>query len=249
MYDADGQNCSKGYNGHYGPHCVSPWTDLGAWDPLMAALAPSIRADTTPSFMGGIHPRIKPPVGWRLAAAYINQFLGGSAPFTGPTIAGCAVAGGTITVSYNLTLLRGERVLVQPWDADMTHWGVADSSGFMVCFSAAPGGADCLSDDERHLGLWVAAPSAAGADGASAVLTVPPPPPAGGVLSAVRYGWPLSNEGDTCCPNRNVTKGWEVCIPANCPIKTAQSLLPGNPFYANVTGGKCRCLAPQRCDA
>lgn len=64
MYDADGQNCSKAKGGGgYGPHCVSPWTQLSAWDPLMAALAPSIRADTTPSFMGGIHPRIKPPVG------------------------------------------------------------------------------------------------------------------------------------------------------------------------------------------
>jgi hypothetical protein len=91
----------------------------------------------------------------------------------------------------------------------------------------------------------------AGPDGASAVLTLPPPPPPGtGVLRAVRYGWPLSNEGDTCCPNKNVTGGLEVCIPGNCPVKTARTFLPANPFYANVTaGGKCACLKPQVCDA
>ena len=56
MYDADGHNCSHP-GGSVGEGCVVPWTDLAAWDPLMAALAPAIRADTTPSFMGGIHPR------------------------------------------------------------------------------------------------------------------------------------------------------------------------------------------------
>jgi len=127
---------------------------------------------------------------------------------------------------------------------------VRDSASFMVCYSSAPGGGDCLASDEQHLGLWLPAPAAAGADGASAVLTLPPPPPAGGALAAVRYGWPLSNEGDTCCPLLNVTKGWEVCIPGNCPVKGATSFLPGNPFYANITAaGKCACLRPQRCDA
>jgi hypothetical protein len=278
MYSADGKNCSRPYHGRYGPDCAVPWTDLGAWDPLMRALAPSIRNDSTPSFMGGIHPRIKPPVGWRLAQAYVNQFAGGSGPFTGPTISGCSVgtaggsgsAGGgtaaaasasaaaaaaaaltTITVVYNATLLRGEAVLVQPFATDPAGWGVKDSATFMVCFSAS-GGGDCLaaSGDERHLGLWLPAAAVAGGDGRSAVLTLPPPPPSGGVLSALRYGWPLSNEGDTCCPFLNVTRGLQVCIPGNCPIKTATTFLPGNPFYANITSaGKCACLAPQECGA
>ena len=150
---------------------------------------------------------------------------------------------------YNESLLRGEAVLVQPFNVDVSTWGVQDSATFMVCFSAA-GGADCIADDERHLGLWLPAAATAGADGASAVLTLPAPPPAGGALSAVRYGWPLSNQGDTCCVNKNVTSGFEVCIPANCPIKTAKTLLPGNPFYANITAdGKCVCLRPQVCGA
>jgi hypothetical protein len=181
----------------------------------------------------------------------VNQFAGGTAPFTGPTIAGCTVdaAAGTLTVAYNTTLLRGEAVLVQPFDADARGWGVKDSSSFMVCFSSA-GGTDCIADDERHLELWVPAFSVAGADGASAVLTLPAPPAAGGALAAVRYGWPLSNQGDTCCPLLNVTKGLEVCIPANCPVKTAATFLPGNPFYANLTAaGKCACMRPQECGA
>lgn len=204
--------------------------------------------------MGGIHPRIKPPVGSRLAAAYVNQFLGGGAPFTGPTITGCTLDSptSTITVHYNRTLLRGESVLVQPFDTDMSGWGVKDSATFMVCFSGLPGGENCLADDEQHLGLWVAASAVAGGDGESAVLTIPPTPPGGGVISALRYGWTLSNQGDTCCPHKSVTQGWEVCIPGNCPIKTATTFLPGNPFYANVSvagGGKCACLKPQICDA
>jgi hypothetical protein len=250
MYSADDRNCSHPLRASAPAQCVQPWTNLSAWDPLVAALAPQIAADTTPSFMGGIHPRIKSPLGHRLAQAYMAQFGGSPAPFTGPTVAGCTLdaAAGRLTVAYNASLLRGERVLVQPFEVNASLWGVRDSAAFMLCYSAAPGGGDCLG--EEHLGLWVPAAAAAGSDGASAVLTLPPAPPSGGVLAALRYGWPLSNEGDTCCPLLSVTRGLEVCIPANCPIKTATTFLPGNPFYANLTAaGKCACLEPQRCDA
>ena len=250
--DADGQNCSRPNKntGQYGPNCVQPWTNLSAWDPVMAPLAPSIRNDSTPSFMGGIHPRIKPPVGQRLVQAYINLFLGGDAPFTGPTISGCTVdaGAGTIVVTYNASLLRGETVLVQPFDANISSWGSRDSSSFMVCYSLT-GGGDCLSDDQQQLDLWLPAFSVSGPDGSSAVLSIPPPKNSSAVLSALRYGWTLSNEGDTCCPTFNVTRGYEACIPGNCPIKTAKTFLPGNPFYANITtAGKCACLHPQVCN-
>ena len=76
------------------------------------------------------------------------------------------------------------------------------------------------------------------------------PPAAGGVLSALRYAWPLFDDGDTCCPDLASTRGHAACIPANCPVKLSDSLLPGNPFYASITpSGKCACLAPQSCDA
>lgn len=181
MYNADGNNCSKPFEGKYGPKCVQPWTDLDAWDPLMRVLAPSIRNDSTPSFMGGIHPRIKPPVGARLAQAYWNQFGEGSGPFTGPTIAGCSVGGNTITISYNSTLLRNEAVLVQPFDTNVSAWGTRDSSTFMLCFSSV-GGGDCLATDEKHLSLWLPAPAIAGSDGKSAILAIPDPHPPGFLL-------------------------------------------------------------------
>jgi len=151
-------------------------------------------------------------------------------------------------VTYNLSLLRGESVLVQTFDANSSHWGVSDSSAFMVCFSSS-GGSDCLSDDEQHLGIWAPRRATAGNDGISAVLTIPSPPSTGSTLSAVRYGWTLSNQGDTCCPQLNATLGYEVRIPANCPIKSSRTFLPGNPFYANITAlGTCACLFPQVCN-
>ena len=229
---------------------MQPWTNLSAWDPVMAVLASAIRNNTTPSYLGGLHPRLKSPLGHRLAQSFINLFMGGSAPFTGPTIVGCSLdaANSTLTVAYNVTLLRGESVLVRPFAANLSAWGTRDSSSFMLCFSTT-GGEDCIADDEEHLDLWVPAGAVAGSDGTSAVLTVSPSPIVGGILSALRYGWTLSNEGDTCCPHLNVTLGYEVCIPGNCPVKSSRSFLPGNPFYANITAaGTCACLYPQICD-
>jgi len=248
-FDCDGQHCSLPVNGSYGPNCVSPWTNLSLWDAKMLPLAPLIRNDSTPNFMGGIHPRLKPPVGWRLAQAFLNGARGdGSAAFTGPTIAGCTASGGTITVRYRPELLRSEDVAVSPFNTNVSAWGTRDSLTFMACFSSA-GGADCLS--ERAQALWLPCAAAAGADGSSVVLTVPAPPPAGGVLSALRYAWPLSDDGDTCCPDADYTRGWAACVPALCPVKLSKTLLPGNPFYAAIdaTSGRCKCLDPQTCDA
>ena len=66
---------------------------------------------------------------------------------------------------------------------------------------------------------------------------------------ALRYGWPFS--GDTCCPSRLVQEGLEICRPASCPVLSASTNLPMNGFFATVdaTSKKCKCLAPQVCDA
>ena len=69
----------------------------------------------------------------------------------------------------------------------------------------------------------------------------------GRVPVAVRYGWPISQGADTCCPYRSVTSGREPCVPASCPILDADTMLPASPFYAVVDGGRCRCTAPQVC--
>lgn len=234
MYNADSKNCSKPPRA---PSCDA-FSSLG-YDASLLPLAPAIEADAAPDYMGGIHPRIKSPVGRRLAHALYHSQLGGTAAYTGPTISSCAVAGSTVTILYNASLLRGEAVLVSPFDTDMAKWGTDDSSSFMLCFPSL-GAGDCL----RTTSLWRAAPARAGATPGTVELTVPAP---GTAPSAVRYGWPLSDAGDTCCPSRNVTSGRASCTPGACPVKTESSLLPANPFYANLTAGSCACLAPQIC--
>jgi len=246
-FDCDGQHCSlpDPKTGTYGPNCISPWTDLSKWDPIMLPLAAMIRNDSTPSYMGGIHPRIKPPVGVRLAQAFLNGIRGdGSKAATGPTISSCTTSSNSITVRYNSTLLRNERVTVSSFNIDMSTWGTDDSLTFMACFSNA-GGKDCLSEHAQK--LWVACNAVAGSEGESVIITIPPAPSSGGTLSALRYAWPLSDSGDTCCPDKQYTSGYAACIPANCPVKLSETYLPGNPFYASIVDGACVCLAPQQC--
>lgn len=95
--------------------------------------------------------------------------------------------------------------------------------------------------------LWAAVPVSKGGGKGEVVLDL-------GALGdknnvhAVRYAWPLGDDGDTCCPGADVSAGFTVCTPANCPILSAQAQLPANPFFATVADGKCTCAAPQVCD-
>lgn len=70
---------------------------------------------------------------------------------------------------------------------------------------------------------------------------------------AVRLAWVLfdapDQSADTCCPGHIAQNGLGVCIPGNCPLYSAVSELPANPFYATILDGKCKCLSPQTCDA
>eukprot|EP00040_Diaphanoeca_grandis_P042178 m.264329 g.264329 ORF g.264329 m.264329 type:complete len:830 (+) comp55607_c0_seq1:15-2504(+) len=70
----------------------------------------------TSFYMGPIHPRVKKPVGDRLAAAAAALVYGSTSAYAGPTIKGCSVAGDTITIRFNETLLRGGNVMVKPYD-------------------------------------------------------------------------------------------------------------------------------------
>ena len=69
--------------------------------------------------MGGIHPRLKRPVGHRLAIA-AAALLHGKGPLTGPTISGCSSAGAAaagakkLVLKFNRSLLGEDKVQVQP---------------------------------------------------------------------------------------------------------------------------------------
>eukprot|EP00463_Aulacantha_scolymantha_P002180 TRINITY_DN2845_c0_g1_i1.p1 TRINITY_DN2845_c0_g1~~TRINITY_DN2845_c0_g1_i1.p1 ORF type:complete len:107 (+),score=14.51 TRINITY_DN2845_c0_g1_i1:82-402(+) len=92
--------------------CV-PWNP-NKWDEAPCPLAPLVRQNVAPTFMGGIHPRIKYPVGRRLALAAKNLLFGGTGPYTGPTLSGCTLKEHEIELRFNTSLLRGDTVLVWP---------------------------------------------------------------------------------------------------------------------------------------
>jgi hypothetical protein len=195
---------------------------------------------SSPNVGPSIHPRIKVPVGQRLAAGALVTSYGFSGPVTGPTIAGCSYTPGaaTLSVAFDTALLAGGALVVQDYK------GLAAFSGFSVLAG---------STDEPQTGQWVAVNiSLAGA----AAISVDLGPLAGAAPQAIKYAWGATgswpNDQDvTCClpqPNKE-------CLPAQCPLFVAQPLapyagLPANPFMARITaGGKCLCPAPQACDA
>ena len=72
---------------------------------------------------------------------------------------------------------------------------------------------------------------------------------------AVRLAWVLfdapDQSADTCCPSADSRQGRKVCLPGNCPLYSAVSELPANPFFATIDAvrGRCVCPAPQVCDS
>ena len=115
--------CWKGYNETACAAKTKPGTCAAACAGLM----------NTTYYMGPIHPRIKKPVGQRLAKAAHRLLFGGAGAYAGPTLSGCAVeqtaSGGggagaagaaapTITLKFNRTLLRGGSVGVKNYAAD-----------------------------------------------------------------------------------------------------------------------------------
>jgi len=62
-------------------------------------------------------------------------------------------------------------------------------------------------------------------------------------VHAVKFGW--SSRTGTCCIDILANTGLAPCIPGSCGVMTRDSLLPLNPFFATIVGGKCRCPLPQ----
>ena len=183
-----------------------------------------------------------------------------------PLGSAAAVVGATATaieVSFNSTLLGGDALLLQ-WAHDdqrynMSTWNSDDASTMMVCLSPAsssssssssssppPPSPSCLTDAS----MWVATPLLPGSAPHKLKADLRGLLKEGQSVLAIRYGWPISQSGgDTCCPSRVVSQGTTPCVPGSCPIITANTALPANPFYADITkGGKCKCMAPQQCD-
>ena len=64
--------------------------------------------------LGTLHPRMKKPLGRRLAAGLHSTAYNGSGPVIGPVLTGCSVEEGSpwqLRLKFNATLLRGQGVL------------------------------------------------------------------------------------------------------------------------------------------
>ena len=75
-----------------------------------------------PFFMGGIHPRLKHPVGQRLASAAFSLVYGSKGAVAGPTIRGCDYENdgnknkATLTIKFSALQLGNEQMIVQDYN-------------------------------------------------------------------------------------------------------------------------------------
>jgi hypothetical protein len=189
-----------------------------------------------------VHPRLKKPIGQRLAASAMNLVYGGTGAVTGPTIAGCSLAGGKLSITFDKALLRGSKLIVQKYDT--TH---PNRSAFLA-----------LANTSATQQAWVPLNIALGAGN---VIQVDLAPLKGATPVAIRYAWGGLHKPDgddvRCCMkdvlDGSITnKQKSTCDPAMCPIFAAVAGapfagLPANPFLAKIVGGKCECPFPQVC--
>ena len=201
----------------------------------------------TPQWMGPlVHPRLKKPVGQRLAASAINLVYGGSHAVTGPTIAGCTLKQASssrpssLTLTFDLQLLRESKLLVQPYDT-----AYANRSAFLALVNESSAGP-----------LWVPLNIALSNSTGAHSIDVDLSPLNGKAPIAIRYAWGALDRPDgddvRCCMKD--PQGLATCTPAQCPIFAAVpgapfAGLPANPFIAKIVDGKCVCPSPQSCDA
>ena len=89
--------------------------------------------------MGGIHPRIKKPVGERLATVAMAVAYGGKGISAGPQITGCKMASSSssLTISFDPKRLGGEAVVVQPYNHSTVLEPFAGLSAMQVLLNAS----------------------------------------------------------------------------------------------------------------
>ena len=133
--------------------------------------------------MGGIHPRSKKPVGERLARGAFNTVYGGTGSITGPTLASCAVAGSSLAIEFDKSLLRGDTIVLQPAFPSVPTrfvtyggtllWALTNASTYCIepkCAENATSGRCAAAPSGRGL-LGDFCPTWAGGDGATVLPT------------------------------------------------------------------------------
>lgn len=173
-----------------------------------------------------IHPRPKVEIGQRLARGFAALQTGG-APV--PKLSGCRLgADGSLTLSFDASLLRGDVVSLQsplpglvPLEV-RTGPPTPNSTGWVYA-----------------LGLRVL--------NSTSIVAQLPPQQGGAPPDAVRYAW----ANIPCCPGQRPGAAGSTyfCPNSGCPIITAATLEPAVPFWADIVAGKCVCEAPWVCDS
>jgi hypothetical protein len=242
-----------------------------------ALCAPSCVAGAGTAFaMGGIHPRSKKEVGDRLGAAAAALVYGGKGAYTGPTLSSCAVSGNALSVQFNVSLLRGDTLLLQAAPPLMPAGGgsqlYVQTNASLFCIephcvvNATSGACEKINPANPRSPIAQYCPSYAGGDGT----TVYP----AGVLDGPS-SWTMLNftaaPGGTailvdltplkgalptavryawgvldCCDHTDASLYVTHGCVAACPIMST-SRLPANPWQTRIVDGACECVAPQVC--
>lgn len=257
-WDADqcnqkGKSCCVTKAQPLGADCVGD--HRGEWD-----------YDSTNWFMGQVHPRPKAIVGRRLAQAAYSSVYGGSGVSTGPVLAGCSLVDSSLKITFNAELLKGQGIT---WSSNASA-AKENTALYVLIGSPFPAWAEANhhTDWHQYEGPY-AGGNEVGITGWKAIdavvtganeLTADLSSLGGATPTALRYaygtgGWGAPFINRMCC-GPTVDVSLQPCPMGSCPLHSAAlpanplSALPGVPFLAEITGaGKCKCVAPQVCDA
>ena len=171
-----------------------------------------------------IHPRLKKPVGQRLALGALQAAYGKGSGAVGGVITGCSLTPAGLTLSFDT---KQRKLAVRAYNRSNV---VLSATQLLIN------------------GSWVPVHISQGAQAGTVAVALP----AGPAPTAVRYAWGgQAPNGDdvSCCEGDGVA---QPCVPTQCPILAPEPLapfgaLPLDPFVAEITGGKCLCPEPQAC--
>ena len=196
----------------------------------------------TPWYMGPmIHPRLKKPVGQRLAIGALRAAYGRGGGSGGGVIQGCSLTPGHLLLRFNMS---GRTLTLRKYNRSNTV-----SSATSVLVNASDGRA-----------LWLPVDISLGTTPGTVVADLSSLPSGASPPLGVRYAWgALDKRGNadprtddvSCCEGNGVA---QACLPAQCPLMARAPLapfggLPVDPFVAKIIDDKCLCPEPQTCSA
>eukprot|EP00039_Didymoeca_costata_P008455 m.112529 g.112529 ORF g.112529 m.112529 type:complete len:672 (-) comp14091_c0_seq2:383-2398(-) len=232
----------------------------------------------THQLMSGIHPRLKKPLGDRLAQGmhalvYPDEYTPDT-PLVGPYLAGCALdmSKQELIITFNSTMLAKDFVFVQDYNKTVTQSAMealpgTNSTSFCMepltqCLPFPNGTRPvgncghngfeyyCPVDLETN-NLKASVPDYYDMYWTALNITAGPSPYQVTVDLTPLNGTAPAGIRYAWLSN-DCCKGrlfYEPCNGNSCPIIANTTRLPANPFMARIVNGKCQCVAPQNCSS